>query len=70
MNNHRITSMKKLRKEKRRLLAQIETEKADIVATAERAKESLWPFRIFGRFRHTAVEPTRPFYAKCRVKLL
>lgn len=51
--NRKITSMKRLRKEKRRLELQIAQEKVELIATAEQYKNSLWPFKVFNNFRKT-----------------
>jgi hypothetical protein len=49
----KITSMSKLRKEKARLVLQIEQEKGEIGLEVEKFKESLWPFKVLRRFRKT-----------------
>jgi hypothetical protein len=54
MNNRKITSLKKLRKEKALLLAQMETEKSEIVASVAHVGDALWPLQVIRRFRHTA----------------
>ncbi|HET6992538.1 MAG TPA: hypothetical protein VFJ43_14490 [Bacteroidia bacterium] len=48
-----ITSMSRLRKEKKRLLAQIEDEKKELFSEVEKYKNSLWPFRAMNKFRKT-----------------
>lgn len=48
-----ITSMSRLRKEKRRLEDQIQQEKIELFAEVEKYKNSLWPFRAMNRFRKT-----------------
>jgi len=51
---HKITGMKNLQREKRRLALQIGQERSEIILEAELLKESLWPFRFANRFRKTA----------------
>lgn len=48
------TGMAKLRHDKKRLKAQIETEKIEIFQEVEKYKNSLWPFKVMARFRKTA----------------
>lgn len=45
--------MSRLRKEKKRLLAQIEDEKVELFSEVEKYKNSLWPFRAMNKFRKT-----------------
>ncbi len=45
--------MSRLRKEKRRLLEQIDQEKTELFSEVEKYKNSLWPFRAMNRFRKT-----------------
>lgn len=54
MTKRKITSMKGLRREKRRLALQLEQEKADILQEVEVLKEHFWPFQVLRRFRKTA----------------
>ncbi|HEU4717447.1 MAG TPA: hypothetical protein VFU15_06430 [Bacteroidia bacterium] len=49
----KITSMKRLRKEKQRLEQLIETQKAEIIVEAENLKNALWPVRLLKRLQHT-----------------
>jgi hypothetical protein len=49
-----VTSMARLRKEKKRLQAQIEQEKIELFAEVDRYKRSLWPFQVMKKFRKTA----------------
>jgi hypothetical protein len=46
--------MSRLRKDKRRLEAQIAQEKVEIFAEVEKYKNSLWPFKVLSKFRKTA----------------
>lgn len=48
------TGMAKLRHDKKRLKAQIESEKFEIFEEVEKYKNSLWPFKVMARFRKTA----------------
>lgn len=48
------TGMSRLRKDKRRLEAQIAQEKVEIFAEVEKYKNSLWPFKVLSKFRKTA----------------
>ncbi len=52
-NNPKITSMSRLRKEKRRLELQISQEKTEIISEVEKYKNSLWPFRVMNNIRKT-----------------
>jgi hypothetical protein len=54
MTKRKITSMKGLRREKRRLALQMEQEKAEISHEVEVLKEHLWPLKVLRRFRKTA----------------
>jgi hypothetical protein len=46
--------MSRLRKDKRRLEAQIAQEKVELFAEVEKYKNSLWPFKVLSKFRKTA----------------
>ena len=50
---HKISSIKKLRKELRRLEGQIELEKVELLSSIDQYKNSLWPFRVMNRFKKT-----------------
>ncbi len=54
MTKRKITSMKGLRREKRRLALQMEQEKAEIRQEIGIIKDHLWPLQVLRRFRKTA----------------
>ena len=48
------SGMARLRKDKRKLEAQIAQEKLELFEEVEKYKNSLWPFRVLAKFRKTA----------------
>jgi hypothetical protein len=54
MSKSKNTGMARLKKDKRRLKAQIAQEKVELFSEVEKYKNSLWPFKIISRFRKTA----------------
>jgi hypothetical protein len=52
-NNKKIISMKRLRKEKRKLELQISGEKVELIAEVEKYKNSLWPFKALNNVKKT-----------------
>ncbi|CAN5740000.1 hypothetical protein BH11BAC7_BH11BAC7_10040 [soil metagenome] len=54
MSNQKITGMRKLRREKKRLAAQVAQEKLELFEAVEQYTDSLWPVKVFNKFRKTA----------------
>lgn len=54
MKMSKNSGMSRLRKDKRRLEAQIAQEKVELFAEVEKYKNSLWPIKVLGKFRKTA----------------
>lgn len=54
MSNSNNTGMRRLRKDKKRLQAQIAQEKLELFEAVEEYKDSLWPVKVINNFKKTA----------------